>query len=552
MKLPVHLFLALLFGFLSFTAQSQLSEGGLPWSFKRNNLSMVFQEVSLLPPDITDKEDDSKENLPHAFSKLVKVDIDPMTQGTWEYLPDGSKMWRLHIKSFGAQAMAVYYSDFHLPAGVKLYLYNTAKEQLLGAFTKNNNRKSGLFATELIYGEEFIIELNVPENVGADSFFNINEISYAFRGISGDYGERGTQSDFCEVNINCSPEGDNWQNEKKGVVRIKIKINGFEYWCSGSLVNNTSFDLTPYILTADHCAYKFGNYATPDELETWIFYFNYEAEYCDGTMPIPDAFSMTGAVKIANGGEQGTEGSDFYLLRLMDDIPDISSVYFNGWSALDEASSDGVTIHHPDGDIKKISTYGQQLLTVGWQNNGLPSHWKVYWIETFNNWGVTEGGSSGSPLFDEEGRIIGTLTGGLATCVNPDTPDFYGKFSYHWYLNGDHDTLQLMPWLDPLDLGLTSLPGTTVGIPNNYSGVNNAFYLYPNPVTENLFLCPSKPIYSQIKIEILSVDSRTVFTSELESLEGDYEINITSSPAGIYLLRVTCNGNAFTKKLIKR
>jgi len=150
-----------------------------------------------------------------------------------------------------------------------------------------------------------------------------------------------------------------------------MKIGGSEYNCSGSLMNNTSGDYTPYVLSADHCAYQSFNYATPEELETWIFYFNYESAECEGNTPGPGYFSLTGADKIAQGGNRGTDGSDFYLLRLIDNIPNVSSVYFNGWSILNEPSSSGVTIHHPDGLVKKISTYTDELITSAWLGDGV-------------------------------------------------------------------------------------------------------------------------------------------------------------------------------------
>ena len=73
-------------------------------------------------------------------------------------------------------------------------------------------------------------------------------------------------------------------------------------------------------------------------------------------------------------------------------------------------------MHHPSGDIKKISTYSSNLNTSGWNGNGVQSHWRVYWTSNSNGHGVTEGGSSGSPIFRANGRIMGTLTGGGSYC----------------------------------------------------------------------------------------------------------------------------------------
>ena len=152
------------------------------------------------------------------------------------------------------------------------------------------------------------------------------------------------------------------------------------------------------------------------------------------------------------------------LLRLADTIPLYYEPYYNGWNRENAASPQGVTIHHPAGDIKKISTYTTPLISDQW--GGPPgTHWKVFWTETESGWGVTEQGSSGSPLFDNTGKLVGTLTGGYAACddngngTGPNDPDYYGKFYYSWDQNGDDPSQQLKYWLDPLNLGVTTLTG---------------------------------------------------------------------------------------------
>jgi len=257
---------------------------------------------------------------------------------------------------------------------------------------------------------------------------------------------------------NC-PEGNNWQYQKHGVSRIYLKYgNGF-FWCTGSLLNNALQDNEPFLLTADHCA----PIITPEELMQWVFYFNYEAPGCEKPTTTPVGNSMTGAVKLASAN---TDGSDFLLLRLADTVPLSYEPYFNGWTVENVSSPPGVTIHHPVGDIMKISTYTEPVESAPWFSTP-GTHWRVYWTETETNWGVTEGGSSGAPLFDNTGKIIGTLTGGQAACepngagsgTGPDKPDYYGKFSYSWDQNGNEPQQQLKYWLDPNNSGLTKLAG---------------------------------------------------------------------------------------------
>jgi lysyl endopeptidase len=87
-------------------------------------------------------------------------------------------------------------------------------------------------------------------------------------------------------------------------------------------------------------------------------------------------------------------------------------------------------------------------------------YWQMRWSPTQNGHGVTEGGSSGSPLFSNDGYIVGQLTGGQASCANPNAPDYYGKFAVSWESNGTTPDRQLKPWLDPANTGVQTLRGT--------------------------------------------------------------------------------------------
>jgi hypothetical protein len=447
-----------------FHLKAQIFQPGLPYSFM-SNLAKSIPEIDLPSPDIAACRDEDIEMEKMGFNKRVGVsvpaNINLIKSGQYEILPNGDQCWRLMIKCKNALALGIYFDDFHLPEGYMLYAYDKNRKTLLGAYTLLNNSDSRFFAIELLPYDEVIIELNAEAGVASRASCNISEISYAYDDIPDFIKSRGS-SDECEVNINC-PEGLNWQYQKHGVARIYIKQGGGYYWCSGSLINNTLQNNEPFFLTADHCAPT----ASPDDFAQWIFYFNYEAPGCENPSQDPVPNTMTGAVKLAN---TDTSGSDFLLVRLNEDVPEYYGPYFNGWSIENVASPNGVTIHHPAGDIKKISTYTQQIQTTQWHTT-FGTHWLVTWSQTETNWGVTEGGSSGAPLFDNFGRIIGTLTGGQASCetgggsgTGPDLPDYYGKFSYSWDQNGSEPSQQLKYWLDPINSGVTSIAGKNANL----------------------------------------------------------------------------------------
>ncbi|MCD4735030.1 MAG: T9SS type A sorting domain-containing protein, partial [Bacteroidales bacterium] len=468
-------------------------------------------------------------------------------------LTDKGSVCRLKVRISGAKALSLYFSKFNLSKQAVFFVYDEGGEQILGAFTNRNNTESGIFALPPIYGENIILEYYEPKKTAEVSEIFISDIAIMYRNDNGldnifGFGD----SDGCEVNINCSPEGDNWQDEKYSVVRIQCRVGGAAFWCTGTLVNNTSQDKVPYILTADHCAFKFNKYATPDDLEQWIFYFGFEGNDCENPAQSPPLKSMVGAIKVASGGNHGQDGSDFYLVRLNQEIPSGITVYFCGWNANDGSYHNGVTIHHPEGDIKKISAYTTTLQTVQWNNNGLDSHWKVFWSETTNGHGVTEPGSSGSPIFDDQGRILGTLTGGQASCTNLTLPDYYGKFSYHWESNGEEDTLQLKPWLDPINSGQITLDGFYLSIPDTIPDLSNSFAIYPNPATDHIRIDVNDTSISSIEVSLIDILGRLIYKESFDDLTpgSNVDIHLKNYQKGLYLIKINAKNFISLHKII--
>ncbi len=381
----------------------------------------------------------------------IQLDKDILSRGIWDKMANGIFIWRLGIKVAKAEGVNLSFTNFNLASGDNLFLYSPDKKQLLGAYTKINN--AAHFATEYISGNEIILEFNTDHKSShlpfelkeAGDLINIPK--YGFK----DFGD----AESCEIPVNC-PEGNNYKNQKKGVARILLKEGSSWYWCTGSLINDTKNDGKAYFLTANHC----GKHSTSSEYSQWIFYFNYESPDCSRPTTEPVHQSVSGSQLLASAINNTDSGSDFKLLML-DTIPLSYKPFFNGWDRTGNGSSHGVVIHHPEGDIKMISTYNTPLIASGYYGSSNPNglYWTVHYASTENGLGVTEGGSSGSPLFSSEGLIVGTLTGGDAACSNQTAPDYYGRFSKDWKSNGTTDNRQLMPWLDEAQTGVEKMPG---------------------------------------------------------------------------------------------
>ncbi|MFK7907777.1 MAG: GEVED domain-containing protein, partial [Chitinophagales bacterium] len=353
-------------------------------------------------------------------------------------LANGDRIWRLQIHCPEARSINLTYSDFYLPKGASFYLYNPSRSKVLGAFTHYNNHASRTFATNLIEDPTSILEYYEPAAVKGKGNITIDRIVHGYRFIRSIEAEANQEKGFndsgaCNVNVNC-PEGDDWQDQKKSVARM-VMIGSL---CSGALINNQTQDCKPYFLTANHCTSGF----SAAQMNQFIFQFNYESPNCTNING-PTNQSVTGASLKAN-----LAASDFALLELNSEPPPEYNVYYAGWSNSPTAAPSVTGIHHPAGDIKKICIENQPVTTSG-------NEWRV------DDWdvGVTEGGSSGSPLFNPEKRIVGQLFGGSAACSGTNDnglPDFYGKFSHSWDAGGLASN-ELQGWLDPNNTGVVTL-----------------------------------------------------------------------------------------------
>ncbi|TSA24843.1 MAG: T9SS C-terminal target domain-containing protein [Bacteroidetes bacterium] len=564
--------------------KAQLNTGGTPWSFDPQYELIEPGELVLTPPDLDSAAaEDLLNPIPYRFAINLPVNISipdviasrshersevgakqpasagakQPASGIWTSLPSGDHIWLLTIRAPGALAITLYFDRFHLPPGGRLYVYNNERSMLLGAFTELNNSKDGTFATGLIPGALITIEYDHPATSKTLPLVSISEVAYAYRGVPDRKKDTGFgSSGACEVNIHC-PEGDSWQDPQKGVARIGVKKVGSTYWCTGTLVNNTRQDNTPYFLTADHC----GQGATPQDISQWIFYFHYLSPTCENPPVEPGSRSLTGAELKAASGDVNIKGSDFFLLRLNQSIPDTFDVWFNGWNRQDIPSPDGVGIHHPKGDIKKISNYKTPLVSTNWNNHPEMTHWKVIWAGTVSGHGVTEGGSSGSPLFDPQGWIVGTLTGGEALCDSGylTLPDYYGKFSYSWAMNGTDSTERLDHWLDPDQTGALVLQGIPLNVPEPAALLPDLL-IYPNPASgmghpaSGKLHLQSSEFRSGELIHLAILDSwgREAWSETTPgNPSGEITLEVSSLPDGFYLVKIQTGEHLLTGRFVK-
>ena len=462
--------ISILFLHVSFV-YGQISEGGIPPSFydtqmTRNSVVATKVPIDFYVEDLRETDDwNARDGAPVPVSKIIPVNYTMNNSGYHSILSGGERIWRLNLKAQDAVALMLYYEDFYIPKGGRLFIYSADKMQILGAYTHITNPAGGLFATEFIGGDELVLEYVYPEANAENPRLCINEIGYGYNTAAlRDFCTIiTTTSGSCMVNVNCE-EGEAWQNEKKGVCQTVQKIGDmcYAYLCSGTLMNNTAEDFKPLILTARHCAISDDNIvASSSDMMQWVFYFHKERGDCSNSSAPVTSKTMTGCRLLANTGTDG--GSDGMLLLLNNMIPEDYDVYYNGWDRRDIAASSGVGIHHPKGDYKKISTYDKKARVYTFLSNEftgeMNASWNVTFKRTTNGHGVTEGGSSGSPLFNENKLVVGTLSGGTSSCSDLEGLNIYGKMSYHWNRYRTDSTTRMDVWLNPVSLDVQFLAG---------------------------------------------------------------------------------------------
>jgi hypothetical protein len=527
---------------------AQLSEGGLPKSFS----SAIVDEGQVLAIDFSkpNAEDLILEDIQRDANGLnlrdaiaVPVNRGLEDAGIWFNQPDGSRIWRYKIRVSEALSLEPYFDQFFLPVGSEFFIFNHDGTEIYGAYTDQNNSMHGRFSADMVQGEVINFEYYEPAEVIGEGVIHLLDVGYRYRDVIGlDENSGGGGAQACQVDVSCT-EGQAWQNQVRSTVRIRTRINGQFFWCSGTLMNNTALDCRPLILTSLRCATDGNEMAGMNDFDTFRFYFNYQSEACDAGAVFSGA-SMSGCSSLGDSNDEGGAfGSDYLIMELNNTIPPEFAPYYAGWNASGNVGGNfGVTVHHPSGDVKKISSFQEIPTTSDWGVQG--THWRVNWSSTENGHGVCESGSYGSGLFNASGLVIGTLTGGVSSCseVSPngqDLPDFFGKMSHHWSNNPNPEEEKLRTILDPIGNNLEIFSGSdapcTTGL-KDYQSID--FYLFPNPTSHILNLNISS--IDAFEINRLFVSDVLGKTAQVEANlnQEQVTIDVSAFESGLYFLTI--------------
>ncbi|MGP8245980.1 MAG: hypothetical protein ACLQVN_15845 [Bryobacteraceae bacterium] len=341
-------------------------------------------------------------------------------EGTWDTLASGQSVWRLALRSEGAQGIRIQFSNFHLDHG-NVWIYAADRSQSAGPYSGAGIDGSGSFWSNTIFSDSVVVEYETDRPSDAPPF-TIAGIAHL------NAVEQLMSAGACELDVSCYAT---WTSVGASVGLYIFESGGATYACSGSLVNNTNNDAKPYFLTAGHCISSAAAASTAE------VYWKDQTSTCNGTPPSLSSLPTSlGATYLASGT---IEAGDYSLIRLSS-IPNINLVFL-GWNAstsvLPLSSTTGGTptsaavtgIHHPQADYTRIS-FGVRTPDAA-EQIGTDIAPAAMYYQIQETQGRVEPGSSGSPLFTSDQLIVATLTyapSGNACSISPFTAG-YARFS---------------------------------------------------------------------------------------------------------------------------
>jgi hypothetical protein len=364
-----------------------------------------------------------------------------------EVLADGRSRWTLRLESHGAIFMSAKFSRFVLPVGATLSLIAQDDQWRIGPWTSDDMHPSGRFGTPMVPGDVMTIEVFIAAG-SEEPQLVVESVSHGFRDVLGIGRLLEGQADAvafdpprgggvfgCQRDIACE-EGQPYLHLKDAAAE------GYDgaFICSGQLLNNARQDGRALYITAAHCEW----WRDPG---TMVYYWDYANQTCGGD-DYPAFTVSTGSTDLYHSTNPDF---DINLLELHGaNFEGIFDVYYAGWNRGVAAPTSTVSISHPADKPLQVAIDDDPAIDCAL--GGCPGGWGPwYWRITDYEVGMTQGGSSGGGLFDQNLYLVGVLTGGVGTHCNNFGWDEYFKLSTEWN--------QLQPFLDPDQTGAFTVPG---------------------------------------------------------------------------------------------
>jgi len=518
-----------------------------------------FDGALVLPTPDLEKlrlEDSKAEGMPYRYGIQIPVSglkSSDGSFGSWHKAQDGYALWSAKLVSPEAKSLDFHFSRLQLPEGSVMTLRGADKDSL--RVIEWHEVAGDSFWSPYVLGDSASIEVLVPVQAKSEFALELGSVTHGYRGLF-ENAESMDKSGSCNVDVACN-QGNDWHDQMRSVGQYTFSKSGSSYVCTGTLIANTGVTATLYFLTANHCL----NNQTV--ASTVVVYWNYQGAQCRA--PGSSASGTALNKSIASHSQSGATWrashapSDMTLLQLSSNVPAAASPFWSGWNRGTTAPSSSRGIHHPAGHEKRISIDNNAATVSGYLGASGSTHWRI------GNWevGTTEGGSSGSGLWDQNKRLIGQLHGGYAACGNT-REDYYGRFSVSWTGGGTNST-RLSNWLDPGNTGATTRNGYSLSSfyqnITNYTINDNATVEAPISISNRSGSAPSAlrvnvrinhTYIGDLKVDLIAPNG-TVHVlhnrtgGSADNIFQTYTVNASASTAnGTWKLRVNDNASGDT------
>jgi lysyl endopeptidase len=369
----------------------------------------------------------------------VPVDLNVAKLANWTV--DGEYAFgKLDVNLQGALSASINFDQFYLPKGTEMYIYNAKGNMITGPVTEKENNADQIWGSWVYKGGRITIEIKTPEATKDRLVLHAHNVAYGYKPLYETQVGAFGASQTCNINVLCAL-GNGWENERNAVNLI-LNGNGSAL-CSGAMVMNTCNTNRPFVLTANHC------FTANTNVASWRFTFQAWSPNCTPNQN-SDGVTFNGSALRANSA-----ATDFCLVEMNTTPAANSGIQYAGWSRNTTGITQSTIIHHPRGDVMKITRDNQ---APGTSSFGGASCWFLV-----TDQGTTENGSSGAPYFDQNRRIIGQHFGindaNLPICSQVNK--FGGRFDLSWTGGGTNAT-RLSNWLDPNNTGATTTNTTNI------------------------------------------------------------------------------------------
>lgn len=401
------------------------------------------QVIKTMPPfNLQEIREDSIKGDNHAglyrFGKGFDVNY-TLADGKWEKV-EGGRLWSLTAKSENALSLNFVFNNFSLPEGADLYIENQEGTVLYGPVTHDVIPDNGIFLTDIILGEQATISIFEPDTHYNEASLTIKRVVHGYKNINAEVDKILNQArNNTSPSVACYPD---YEKESDAIGTI-ITASG-TYMCSGSLVMSTDFSFKPYFLTT--YGLLDSDYVDPEtDVTNGMFKFRYKELTCNSNNM---ATSYTYNHCNIRAGWYDTY---LLLLEINGNLKANPNLTWLGWTTSGATPSSGVLLHQINATTPMSIAFDNDVL----QTDYFYFPYKA-WV-TYFDLGYVNTCSSGSPLLDNNKRIVGHLIWGQS--FNPvylQIHGIIGKFNLSWN-GGNSNSTRLSNWLDPNNTGQTTM-----------------------------------------------------------------------------------------------